>query len=167
MSCALETGHGGPHKTRSFPIPTSKMQAHWEWSDSTPIESGGNGVPEDAARMGPAAIASFSGRVFDGNNEGLPWTDSSSRPPFAELWSHAGFRFRAAVIGSATGFVAGMILMELFLNGPRWPLIVACVVALTIATFALGQASQAARSYQRRLKAKDGQTPVSDSMPPN
>jgi hypothetical protein len=167
VSCALQAGHGGPHQSTSFPVPTSKIRSHWEWTDSLPVGSSGDGIPEDAERMGPAAIASFSGRVFDGNNQGIPWTDSSSLPPFAELWSQAGFRFRAAVIGSAAGLVAGMVLMGLFLNHPRWQIIVGCGVALAICTYAVVQASKAAWSYQGRLRSQGGQTPISDPPPTN
>ena len=71
VSCALEAGHAGPHKGVSLQISMSKMQSRWEWSDSPAVGSKGAGVPEDAAEMGPAAIATFSGRVFDGTNQGV------------------------------------------------------------------------------------------------
>lgn len=71
VSCALVADHGGPHKGVSLPTSTSKMHTHWEWSDSPEAGSGGSGVPEDAATMGPAAIATFSGRVFDNTNQGV------------------------------------------------------------------------------------------------
>jgi hypothetical protein len=167
VSCALEAGHSGPHKTASFPISMSKVQSHWEWSDPPVVGPGYDGVPEDAIEMGPAAIASFSGRLFDGNNQGLPWTDASSRPPFAELWRHAGFRFRAGIMGSAAGLVAGMVFLGLFLNDPRWQSIVVCGVAYVIGVYALVQANQAVMNYQGRPKSQAGQTPVSKSPPGN
>jgi hypothetical protein len=104
--------------------------------------------------MGAAAIASFSGRVFDGNNQGLPWMDSSSRPPFAELWSHAGFRFRAAVIGSAIVLITGMVFLVLFLNDPKWQFIVVFGVAYVLTVFGAVQAGQAMSKYQRLIKAQ-------------
>ena len=60
----------------------SKTHSHWEWSDDPEPDSDRAGVPEDAAEMGPAAIASFSGRVFDGSNEGVPM--------FGHLDAHSG-----------------------------------------------------------------------------
>jgi len=163
VSCALELGHAGPHKAASFPLSLSKMQAHWEWGDSPAVGSGGAGVPEDASEMGPAAIASFSGRVFDGNNQGLPGMSPSPGPPLAELWRHAGFRFRAGSLGLALSLVAGMVFMWLFLDDLRWQFIAACGVAVVIAVYASVQAGQAAGNYQRLLQTPGGHTPVSET----
>ena len=160
VSCALEAGHGRPHKTRSFPIPLSRLQSHWEWSDSPVVETGTDGVPEDAAEMGPAAIATFSGRVFDGNNQGIPWTDVSARPSFAELWRHAGLRFRAACLASAVVLIAGMVFLALFLNDPQWQFIVVFGVAYVLTVFGAVQAGQAISQYQRLLKAQGSHSPA-------
>jgi hypothetical protein len=167
VSCALEVGHAGPHKTASFPISLSKMQSHWEWSDSPAVGSGGDGVPEDAAERGPAAVASFSGRVFDSKNEGLLGIGPSPRLPLAELWRYAGFRFRAGSLGFAAGLVTGMVFLMLFINDPRWQFIVVFGVAYVISVYAGVQAGQAVRNYQRLLKALGGHTPVSETPSDN
>jgi hypothetical protein len=153
ISCALEAGHGGPHKSRSFPIPLSKLQSHWEWSDSPAVETGSDGVPEDAAEMGPAAIATFSGRVFDGNNQGIQWTDVSARASFADLWRHAGLRFRAACLVSAIVLIVGMVFLVLFLDDPKWQFIVVFGVAYVLTVFGAVLAGQVASKYQRLLKS--------------
>jgi len=104
VSCALAPGHGGHHKGVSFPISLSKMHTHWEWSDSPKSGSRGSGVPEDAAVMGPTAIASFSGRVVDNTNQGVQGLVPPSLP-VADLWRHAGPRFRIGIVGVAVSFV--------------------------------------------------------------
>lgn len=159
VSCALKEGHGGPHKARSFPIPLSKLQSHWEWSESPVVEGGTNGVPEDAAAMGPGAIATFSGRIFDGNNQGVPWTDASSRPSFAELWRNAGLRFRAACLASALVLTTGMVFLALFLNDPKWQFIVVFGVAYILTVVGAAQAGVAMSKYQRLLKAQGSHSP--------
>ena len=163
VSCALAAGHVGPHKGVSLPISMSKMQSHWEWSDSPAVGSKGAGVPEDAAEMGPVAIATFSGRVFDGTNQGVPGMLPPSLP-IAELWRHAGLRYRVGFLVSAVSLAALMVFLWLFLSEPRWPFAAAMGVALVISTLAAVQAGEAMGSYQRRLKALGGDTPVSKTL---
>ena len=151
VSCALPAGHGGPHKGVSLPTSMSKMHTHWEWSESPEIGSGGSGVPEDAAVMGPVAIASFSGRVFDNMNEGVQGLLPPSLP-MAEFWRHAGIRFRIGIVGGAVSLVVATIFLWLFIGQPRWQFAVAIGVSYVFFTVALVQAGRAIRSYQDRIK---------------
>jgi hypothetical protein len=164
VSCALEEGHSGPHKAVSFPMPMSAMHAHWEWSDTPPAGATGTGVPEDAARMGPTAIATFSGRVFDGTNQGaqsmLPPSDLS----LSELWEHAGIRFRVGILVTAISLATLMVFLFMFLDEPRWPVAAAMGAAIVVFTLAAAQALGAMRSYQHLLKSSGADTPVSKTL---
>jgi hypothetical protein len=163
VSCALEEGHSGSHKGVSFPFSASKMQSHWEWSDPPVIGSKGADVPEDAAEMGRAAIATFSGRVFDGTNQGVQGMLPPSFP-MAELWRHAGVRFRIDILVGAVSIVAATVLVMAFLSQPRWQVAAAMGAAFVIFVVAGVQAGEAMGRYQQRLKALGGE--ILASKPP-
>ena len=139
------------------------MQSHWEWSDFPTVGSKDASIPEDAAEMGPAAIASFSGRVFDGTNQGVPALLPPSLP-VAELWRQAGPRFRVAFLVSTVSLVTLMVSLWLFLYQQRWQFAAAMGVALITLTFAGVQAGQAVGSYHRRLQALGGDAPASKTQ---
>jgi hypothetical protein len=122
VGCAREEHHGGPHMSAPFSNSTSTKQTHWEWTDlPSGANSVGDGIPEDAALHGPAAIASLSsGRRYENKNEGLAGLYAPSQLPWAELWKHAGFRFRAAIAIAVIGLAVGMVAVILFLNSPKW-----------------------------------------------
>ena len=164
VSCALEAGHAGPHKGVSLPISMSKMQSHWEWSDSPEVGTQDADVPEDAAEMGPAAIASFAGRVFDGANQGVQGLIPPSGLPMAELWRHAGLRFRVGILVSAVCLVTVMVFLWLFLGQPRWQFAAAMGVAFVIFMIAAVQTADVVGRYQRRLKAPVSDNPVSKTL---
>ena len=164
VSCALEAGHAGPHKGVSLLISMSKKQSHWEWSDSRAVGSGAAGVPEDAAEMGPAAIASFAGRVFDGTNEGVQGMIPPSGLPLAELWRHAGLRFRVGFVVCSVSLVTAMVFLWMFLSQPRWQFAAAMGAAFVIFTFAAVQAGAAMARYQQRLKALGSDTSTSKTL---
>ncbi len=163
VSCALEKGHAGPHKGRSFPFSASKMQSHWEWSEPPAVGSKGDGIPEDAAELGPAAIASFSGRVFDGTNQGVQGVLPPSLP-MAELWRHAGLRFRIEILVGAVSIVAATALLMLFLSHPRWQIAAAMGAAFVIFAVASVRSGEAMGQYQQRLKALSGDTSASKTL---
>jgi len=146
----------------SLPTSMSKMHTHWEWSDSPVVGSGGSGVPEDAAVMGPAAVALFSGRVFDNTNQGVQGLLPPSLP-MADLWRHAGLRFRIGIVGGAVSLVVATVFLWLFIGQPRWQFAVAMGVACVVFTVVLVQAGGAMRSYQDRIKGLDAHVPVSGS----
>jgi len=140
----------------------SHMQSHWEWSESETLGSPSDGVPEDAAEMGPAAVATFSSRVFDGSNQGVQGLVPPSLP-IGDLWGHAGLRFRIGIVSGAVSLVVATIFLWLFIDQPKWQFAVAMGVAYVFVTVALVQAGRAMRSYQDRIKGLGGQVRVSGS----
>ena len=150
VSCALVAGHSGHHKGVSLPTSMSKTHSHWEWSDDPEPDSDRAGVPEDAAEMGPAAIASFSGRVFDGSNEGVQGLLPPGLP-IVDPWRHAGLRFRLGLIGCTIGLALAMVSLWLFLDQPRWQFAVWMGVGFVIAGVASVPTGAAIGDYQRRV----------------
>jgi len=140
----------------------SHTQSHWEWNESETPGLPGDGVPEDAAEMGPGAIATFSGRIFDRSNEGVQGLVPPSLP-MGDLWGHAGLRFRIGIVSGAVSLVVATVFLWLFIGHPRWQFAVAMGLAYVFFTVALVQAGAAMRSYQERIKGLGGQVRVSGS----
>lgn len=162
VSCALEAGHAGLHKGVSLSVSVSHMQAHWEWSQSDTQGMPGDGVPEDAAEKGPAAIATFSGRIFDGSNQGV----QGLLPPgvlLGDPWGHAGLRFRIGIVSGAVSLVVVTVFLWLLIGHPRWQFAAAMGLAYVFSTIALVQAGAAMRSFQDRISGLGGQVQASDS----
>jgi hypothetical protein len=112
--------------------------------------------------MGPAAVALLSGRVFDNTNQGVQGLLPPSLP-MADLWRHAGLRFRIGIVGGAVSLVVATVFLWLFIGQPRWQFAVAMGVACVVFTVVLVQAGGAMRSYQDRIKGLDAHVPVSGS----
>jgi hypothetical protein len=85
----------------------------------------------------------------------------------AELWKHAGLRFRVGIVASAVCFGIMLVSLWLFLNQQRWQFAAAIGVALVGLTLAGVQAGEAMGRYQRRLKALGGNTPLTKNLPGN
>lgn len=137
----------------------SELHTHWEWSNVPAGSASGDGVPEDAALMGPTAIATFSGRVFDATNQGV---EGLLPPgiPMAELWVHAGLRFRIGVIVSGTGLLVAMIFVWLFIGQPRWQFATAMGIATVVFVVGVVQAVAAMQTHQRQIAALDAHVPA-------
>jgi hypothetical protein len=149
VSCALADGHEGSHKGVSFSSSSAKVYLHWEWQEP-PLGQPSPDAPEDAEFVGAAAIATFSGHVYDDANTGVEGLLPSMGPQYAEWWACAGPRFRIGAVLALFGLICFLVALLIFLDRPTWQPAVGMGVGFSLFMISAIIVGGSVADYQRR-----------------